>query len=74
MRGSLSLDNIKKTDKSGMLGLLLDFPLQFRVAQELSKQAKILFEKRDFNKILFAGLGGSAIGADLVKSYVYYHS
>ena len=28
--------------------------------------------KRDFNKIVFAGLGGSAIGADLVRSYLYF--
>lgn len=74
MKGSLSINNIKKIDRSNMLGLLLDFPSQCRIAQDLSKQAKILFEKRDFNKIVFAGLGGSAIGADLVKSYLYFES
>ena len=74
MKGSLSLENIKRIDRSNMLGLLLDFPLQFRTAQDLAKTVEILFEKRDFNKIVFAGLGGSAIGADLVKSYLYSQS
>jgi len=74
MTQSLSLKNIKKIDKSKMLDLLLDFPLQLKVAQDLAKKAAILFEKREFKKIVFAGLGGSAIGADLVRSYLYFES
>jgi glucose/mannose-6-phosphate isomerase len=74
MKGSLNIASIKKIDKSNMLGLLLDFPSQFKVAKELSKQANILFAKRDFTRIVFAGLGGSAIGADLVRSYLYFES
>ena len=65
---SLSLKNIKKIDKSKMLDLLLDFPSQLKVAQDLAKKAVILFEKREFKKIVFAGLGGSAIGAGLTSS------
>ncbi len=65
---------IKKLDKSDMLGLLLDFPLQCRAAQDLAAKANILFAQRDFRKIVFAGLGGSAIGADLVRSYLYFES
>jgi glucose/mannose-6-phosphate isomerase len=74
VRGSLNLKNIKKLDKSNMLDLLLDFPLQCQTAQELAKTAKILFTKRDFTKIVFCGLGGSAIGADLARSYLYFES
>ncbi|MFC1804556.1 bifunctional phosphoglucose/phosphomannose isomerase [Candidatus Omnitrophota bacterium] len=73
-RQSMSGANIKKLDKSGMLGLLLEFPLQCIRAKEIAAGAKILFEKRDFRKIVFAGLGGSAIGADLVRSYLYFES
>jgi glucose/mannose-6-phosphate isomerase len=65
---------MKKIDKSDMLGLLLDFPLQCKAAVDIAGKAKILFEKRDFNKIVFAGLGGSAIGADLVRSYLHFES
>lgn len=74
MRRDLSAEGIKQLDKSDMLGLLLDFPLQCKTAVDIAKQAKILFEKRDFQKIVFAGLGGSAIGADLVRSYLYFES
>ncbi|MFH1640394.1 MAG: bifunctional phosphoglucose/phosphomannose isomerase [Candidatus Omnitrophota bacterium] len=74
MTQSLNLKNIKKIDKSNMLDLLLDFPLQFKVAQDLAEKAGILFEKKDFKKVAFCGLGGSAIGADLVRSYLYFET
>ncbi|MFH0738782.1 MAG: bifunctional phosphoglucose/phosphomannose isomerase [Candidatus Omnitrophota bacterium] len=67
-------DSIKKLDKSDMLGLLMDFPAQCKAAKEIAQQARISFEKRDFNKVIFAGLGGSAIGADLVRSYLYFEA
>ncbi len=57
-----------------MLGLLLDFPSQCKAAKEIAREARLALEKRDFNKIIFAGLGGSAIGADLVRSYLYFES
>lgn len=74
MKRSLSLKNLRKIDKSNMLDLLLDFPLQCKAALDVAKHVNILFEKRDFKKIVFAGLGGSAIGADVVKSYLYFES
>lgn len=74
MKKSLNRGNIKKLDKSKMLDLLLDFPGQCLQAQEIAKTVQILFERRDFSKIVFAGLGGSAIGADLVKAYLYFES
>jgi glucose/mannose-6-phosphate isomerase len=74
MKRGLNLGSIKKLDKSDMLDLLLDFPDQCRAAMEIAKKAKVPVDKKDFNKIVFAGLGGSAIGADLVKSYLYFKS
>lgn len=74
MKSSPSLANIKKFDKSGMLDLLLDFPLQCKQAYDIAKVSQLLFEKKDFTKIVFAGLGGSAIGADMVRSYLYFES
>jgi len=71
---SSSNATIKKLDKSKMLDLLLDFPLQCRTARELAAKANILFAKRDFQRLVFAGLGGSAIGADLVRSYLFFES
>ena len=67
MRESLTPANLTKFDKSDMLSLLFDFPQQCNAAKAIAESAKILFEKRDFDKIVFAGLGGSAIGADLAR-------
>jgi glucose/mannose-6-phosphate isomerase len=72
MKKSLTIDNIKKIDKSDMLDLLLDFPLQCKVASDIAGAVQIPFENKDFKKIVFCGLGGSAIGADLVRSYLYF--
>jgi glucose/mannose-6-phosphate isomerase len=70
----LNLKTIRQTDKSEMLGLLLDFPLQCMAASDIAKKSNLLLEKRDFKKILFAGLGGSAVAGDLVRSYLYFES
>ncbi|MCM8795443.1 MAG: bifunctional phosphoglucose/phosphomannose isomerase [Candidatus Omnitrophica bacterium] len=73
MRG-LNLKTIKKIDKSDMLSLLLDFPGQCKAALDIGKRTELLFDHNAFNKIVFCGLGGSAIGADLVRSYLYFES
>lgn len=74
MKRSPSLANIKKFDKSGMLNLLLEFPLQCKQAYDIAKVNQLLFKAEDFTKIVFAGLGGSAIGADAVRAYLYFES
>jgi glucose/mannose-6-phosphate isomerase len=70
MRG-LNLKDIRKIDKKDMLGFLMDFPQQCEMALEIANQVEFFFTERDFNKIIFAGMGGSAIGADLIRSYLY---
>jgi len=70
MRG-LNIRNIRKIDKKDMLGLLMDFPQQCEMALEIANQTEFLFTERNFNKIIFAGMGGSAIGGDLVRAYLY---
>ncbi|MCM8789420.1 MAG: bifunctional phosphoglucose/phosphomannose isomerase [Candidatus Omnitrophica bacterium] len=74
MSRSLSLKSIRAFDKSDMLGLLLDFPSQLKAAQAIAVCIKFKFERKNFKNIVFAGLGGSAIGADLVRSYLYFES
>ena len=71
MSRALNLKTIKGIDKSDMLGLLLDFPLQCKAAAEIAARAEIKLEKRDFKKIVFVGLGASAAGGDLIRSYLY---
>jgi len=74
MKRPLSLANIKKFDKSNMLNLFLDFPLQCKQAYDIAKASPLLLKNKEFTKIVFAGLGGSAIGGDLVRSYLYFES
>ncbi len=67
----LGIESIRALDRSNMLDLLLRFSGQIAEAEAIGSQ--IDFTKsisKDFNKIVFAGMGGSAIGADLIKSYL----
>ncbi|NQT06322.1 MAG: bifunctional phosphoglucose/phosphomannose isomerase [Candidatus Omnitrophica bacterium] len=67
----MNTESIKRLDKSKMMDLLINFPKQLSDAADIGKgidfTAKI---RKGFNKIVFTGLGGSAIGADLIRSYV----
>ncbi|MDP2941485.1 MAG: bifunctional phosphoglucose/phosphomannose isomerase [Candidatus Omnitrophota bacterium] len=74
VRISLSKKNLKYIDKSGLLNLLLDFPRQCRAALEIAASAKLLFQKKDFKTIVFCGMGGSGIGAGIVRAYLYSRS
>lgn len=54
-------------DKSNMRQVLLDFPKQCREALSLVQGIKV---QKNFNKIIVCGMGGSAIGGDLLKTYM----
>jgi len=56
------------TDSQNMLAVLKQFPKQCKEALELPKGYAI---KGDFNKILVTGMGGSAIGGDMLKAYMH---
>ncbi|MCD6408665.1 bifunctional phosphoglucose/phosphomannose isomerase [bacterium] len=58
---------IKKYDLSDMLELLKNFPSQCREAYSLPTP---LPANRNFSKIVFCGMGGSAIGGDILKIFV----
>ncbi len=70
MKKSLSRQAIKAVDRSGVLGLLLDFPDHLLQAKEIAGSAKLNLGASSFNKIVFCGVGGSGIGADFVRSYL----
>lgn len=62
---------LEKYDKSRMLDLIESFPAQCRDAKRIAAA----FNLEDgygsgYKNILFTGLGGSAIGADLARSYL----
>lgn len=68
------LDNLKtieKYDRSDMLKLIKAFPEQCVAARnigDLFHLPRVL--KRNFKNIVITGLGGSAIGADILRSYI----
>ncbi|MBD3185055.1 bifunctional phosphoglucose/phosphomannose isomerase [Candidatus Poribacteria bacterium] len=63
------LDNIDKMkDKSNMRQILLDFDQQCLKASKLIENIKIPPEYKDVDNIVTSGMGGSAIGGDLMRS------
>ncbi len=67
---TLVLDNpqkISSIDKSGMLNFSVDSPRHYRKAAELAAKINLNYPKPD--NIIVAGLGGSAIGGDLLKDW-----
>jgi glucose/mannose-6-phosphate isomerase len=68
------LNNIKKMEESdpgGMYHRIYNFPSQFEDGLRRVQEAKLpKWDKGEMIHIVLAGLGGSAIGGDLVRSYL----
>jgi len=62
------LDRFKQLDTLNMLGEIDNLPDQLGYAYQLGTQHD-LPEWKDFRQVVIAGMGGSAIGADLLASY-----
>ena len=60
--------NFQKIDRSNMLQLLTAFPQQFRQARQIGEAFNLKINRSNIKNILFAGMGGSAIGGDLIIS------
>ena len=61
------LKYIKALDKSDMLGLLIDLPGQIEKAMAIAKDARLEMDIGSISNVVFAGVGGSAIGGDVIK-------
>jgi len=61
---------IKKLDASDMLKLISGLPEQCQEAHDIGMKTSIDKPGQKINNIVFAGLGGSAIGADIVRVYL----
>jgi glucose/mannose-6-phosphate isomerase len=66
----MTSDDITKIDRSGMLTLLRDFPNQIREALVIAEKADVRMRTTGIRNIVMCGLGGSAIGGDLLRSYL----
>jgi len=60
--------DFSKIDKQGMLGQIDELPDQLQSAWDLG-QRQPLPDWSDIQQVVIAGMGGSAIGADLLASY-----
>ena len=64
-------EKIKKIDPGGMYDRIYQFPSQFEDALKRTKEIQLPgWNKNKIKNIVVAGLGGSAIGGDLVRSYL----
>ena len=66
----MTSEEISKIDPSGMRSLIRNFPQQVEEAVGIGAAAKIKFPISKINNIVVSGLGGSAIGGDLLRAYL----
>ena len=62
------VEGIRKLDKSNMLDILLNFPQQYMEASQLIPENGFPRSSNGFSNIVISGMGGSAIGGDLLRS------
>ncbi len=69
-RAMVNLDDLEvlQVDREGMLQLLLDLPEQVQAGERLGLTADLPLAT-DVRAVVVTGLGGSAIGGDLLRSY-----
>lgn len=60
-------DRIAKFDQSNMLDLILHFPDQVKDAVEIGEKAKLAQPGQQISQILVVGMGGSAIGGNILQ-------
>lgn len=70
MNAMESRDTRVKLDASDMLRLISGLPEQCREAYDIGRNSALPKPDRAIDNIVFAGLGGSAIGADIVRVYL----
>jgi glucose/mannose-6-phosphate isomerase len=63
--------NLKQVDRQNMYQKIVDFPKQVLAGIEIGQQADISnLTGHGFANIILAGMGGSAIGGDLIRTYL----
>jgi len=64
---------IRKFDRENMFDVLKGFPSQVKEALKIAGKYNLKgFKAKGINNIIISGLGGSAIGGDLFRSYTQY--
>lgn len=65
----MTLAQIRSVDPSCMYDLIKNFPHQVEEAVTIGNTAKLRVNARGIHHIVLCGMGGSAIGGDLLRSY-----
>jgi len=65
----MTFEEIYRVDVSNMYRLLKEFPRQVEDAVAIGKGSSVKVNGRAIRQVVLTGLGGSAIGGDLLKSY-----
>ena len=66
----MTREEISAVDPGGMYDRIKEFPRQIREAMEIARAAAIPLRARGIENIVLCGLGGSAIGGELLRSYL----
>lgn len=68
----ITRSEIEIHDNSGMFSIISAFPEQLKQAFDIGINIALKNEYPGINTIIITGLGGSAIGGDLIRSYLQY--
>ena len=63
-------EEIRRIDPSEMHKCIMDFPSQAEEAYSIGKSAAVPIRSATLTSVLITGLGGSAIGGDLLRAYM----
>ncbi|MEQ8579720.1 MAG: bifunctional phosphoglucose/phosphomannose isomerase [Balneola sp.] len=65
----ISKELINKVDSGNMWGLISSFPNHWNEVMKLTEDITLNIDSTKIRNICFSGMGGSAIGADLIRAY-----
>ncbi len=66
----MTLEEIRKLDPQGMYDCIAKFPDQAEEAYQIGKTSRLQARSAGVTSIVLTGLGGSAIGGDLLRAYL----
>lgn len=70
MKFPVNIQEMHRLDTSAMLNLLSSFSRQLSEAEEIMGQAHLSLKGAGVRNVVVAGMGGSAIGGDLLRDYL----
>jgi glucose/mannose-6-phosphate isomerase len=68
----MTKNEVQLFDKSNMFEVLANFPAQLEEAFAIGSAITLPDELKSVDNIIITGLGGSAVGGDLLRSYLQY--